>query len=222
MSRCVVPPCRQEEVCRGRCCGENCPHGQNPQRPFGGALLQEKGWTQADFARAVGVDATRVSLWMQMKAIPKTPAMRQRIEQATGKLFEDLFPPELERLTPQDVPRDLVVIREVPIERLLTSARVPRIASPEDAALAQEPLRLLAASLADLPPRHRTVLELRWGLGGHDAHTLAEIAERFGVTHQRIRGIEMEALRMLQTPSRHRSGVTALHAWRRSAQPPGD
>jgi RNA polymerase sigma factor (sigma-70 family) len=186
------------------------------------ALLQEKGWNQADFARAVGVDQTRVSLWMQMKAIPKMPALRQRIEQATGKLFEDLFPPELAQLTPQDVPRDLVAIREVPMARLLASAQALRIASPEDAALAQEPLRLLAESLADLHPRLRTVLALRYGLGEHDVHTYEEIGARLGISRVRARDLELDALRRLRAPARYRPGVTALHAWRRGAPPTDD
>jgi RNA polymerase sigma factor (sigma-70 family) len=56
--------------------------------------------------------------------------------------------------------------------------------------------------IASLSPKERAVLTLRFGLGGHDEHTLADIGKRFGVQQERIRQIEARALRKLRHPSR--------------------
>jgi RNA polymerase primary sigma factor len=55
----------------------------------------------------------------------------------------------------------------------------------------------LQLGLEALPERHRRVLELRYGLDGRDPRTLDEIGREFGLTRERIRQIEVEALREL-------------------------
>ncbi|MCE7938878.1 RNA polymerase subunit sigma [bacterium] len=70
-------------------------------------------------------------------------------------------------------------------------------APPEAAAyelLCDEVETLLTA----LPPREARVLELRFGLLDGRTHTLKEVGEKFGVTRERIRQIETEALERLR------------------------
>jgi RNA polymerase primary sigma factor len=55
----------------------------------------------------------------------------------------------------------------------------------------------LQLGLDHLTPRNRRVLELRYGLDGRDPRTLDEIGREFGLTRERIRQIEAEALREL-------------------------
>jgi RNA polymerase primary sigma factor len=52
--------------------------------------------------------------------------------------------------------------------------------------------------LPALAPRDRLVVTLRYGIGYERRHTLAEVAERLGVTPERIRQIEGDALRRLR------------------------
>ncbi|HEX2070624.1 MAG TPA: RNA polymerase sigma factor RpoD [Thermoleophilaceae bacterium] len=52
--------------------------------------------------------------------------------------------------------------------------------------------------LEALPPREREVLEMRYGLKGHQARTLEEVGRAFGVTRERIRQIENNTLRKLK------------------------
>jgi RNA polymerase primary sigma factor len=52
--------------------------------------------------------------------------------------------------------------------------------------------------LATLPPREQIVLRLRFGVGDHRDHGLAEIGDRFGVSRERIRQLEAKALAMLR------------------------
>lgn len=53
-------------------------------------------------------------------------------------------------------------------------------------------------SISSLSPRERAVITLRFGLGGHEEHTLEKIGKRLGVQHERIRQIEARALRKLR------------------------
>src|SRR3972149_40652 len=54
--------------------------------------------------------------------------------------------------------------------------------------------------LAELTPRQSHILRLRFGLGGGEPHTLEEIANKFGLSRERIRQLEKEALRSLRHP----------------------
>jgi RNA polymerase primary sigma factor len=54
-------------------------------------------------------------------------------------------------------------------------------------------------ALDSLPDRERRVIELRFGLLGHQPFTLEEVGRAFGVTRERIRQIENNTLKRLET-----------------------
>lgn len=54
--------------------------------------------------------------------------------------------------------------------------------------------------LDTLPPREALVLRLRYGLWDGVFYTLEEVGQKFGLTRERIRQIEMQALRRLRQP----------------------
>jgi len=56
------------------------------------------------------------------------------------------------------------------------------------------PTSHIDALIAELPPRQRQVLERRYGLNDHGVQTLAEIASEFGLTRERVRQIQSQAL----------------------------
>jgi RNA polymerase primary sigma factor len=66
--------------------------------------------------------------------------------------------------------------------------------------LASENLRRenVRRALDALPPREREVIEMRYGLKGHQARTLEEVGRAFGVTRERIRQIENSTLKKLE------------------------
>jgi RNA polymerase primary sigma factor len=53
-------------------------------------------------------------------------------------------------------------------------------------------------ALNALPEREREVIEMRFGLKGHQARTLEEVGRAFGVTRERIRQIENSTLKKLE------------------------
>jgi RNA polymerase primary sigma factor len=57
----------------------------------------------------------------------------------------------------------------------------------------------LADALHSLPERHRAVVILRYGLDDSEPKTLEEIGRRLGLTRERVRQIEVEALKRLST-----------------------
>lgn len=56
----------------------------------------------------------------------------------------------------------------------------------------------LWSALALLPPREAEIIRLRFGLEDGEEHTLEEVGRRFGLTRERIRQLEIRALRKLR------------------------
>jgi RNA polymerase primary sigma factor len=56
------------------------------------------------------------------------------------------------------------------------------------------------AALGDLPERERRVLSLRYGLEDGKRRTLEEVGAAFGITRERTRQIEADAMRRLRAP----------------------
>jgi RNA polymerase primary sigma factor len=73
--------------------------------------------------------------------------------------------------------------------------------SPEAPLMAEDTIRMVKTALESLNPRERTVLELRFGIVNAREHTLEEISERMGVSRERVRQIEKQALDRLRRRS---------------------
>jgi RNA polymerase primary sigma factor len=72
-------------------------------------------------------------------------------------------------------------------------------ASIIDPLMARDVRRETAFVLKMLSPSEERVIRMRFGIGYDRGHTLAEIAQDFGLTRERIRQIEEKALRTLRT-----------------------
>ena len=70
--------------------------------------------------------------------------------------------------------------------------------SPVDTLAEEDLATQVGRSLAELTAREREVIRLRFGFGGGDTMTLDEIGRRFGLTRERIRQIEAQALARLR------------------------
>jgi len=74
--------------------------------------------------------------------------------------------------------------------------------SPEEALLCLSEKEAIDKVLDTLSPREKLVIQLRYGLTDGTAYTLAQIGPKLGVSRERVRQIEAEALRKLCHPTR--------------------
>lgn len=75
-----------------------------------------------------------------------------------------------------------------------------KVLAPSDAASHQMLREQVEQVLNQLTERERRVLQLRFGLEDGHSRTLEEVGREFGVTRERIRQIEVKALRKLRHP----------------------
>jgi RNA polymerase primary sigma factor len=74
--------------------------------------------------------------------------------------------------------------------------------SPLDAVINRDLRDKIHKMLNTLSPKEERILRMRFGLGDETPHTLEEVGQMFGVSRERIRQIEAQALRKLKHPSR--------------------
>lgn len=75
------------------------------------------------------------------------------------------------------------------------------VASPPDYVVRTNLKEKIKQILKNLTERETKILEMRYGLVDGREHTLEEVGEKFNVTRERIRQIELKAIRKLQHPS---------------------
>ena len=74
-----------------------------------------------------------------------------------------------------------------------------RTSSPDRAAMKIEAMNLLDKVFAErLDDRERFIIQNHFGLGGQDARSMANIGNELGISRERVRQIEVEALRRLR------------------------
>lgn len=74
--------------------------------------------------------------------------------------------------------------------------------SPLEAAMLEDLKRQMEKVLSLLSPREEKIIRRRYGIGQDSSYTLEEVGQEFAVTRERIRQIEVKALRKLKHPSR--------------------
>lgn len=141
--------------------------------------------------------------------------------------------------SPDDSDSDLeALLREDPeLERVYFKPRLPKPASPLAAlmqALKLMPEDILSSDLAawskaldELPARHRSVLEARFGLRGEPRSTLQALGTRMGFTREWIRQIQERGLHRLRRFAvqngliREAAPDRLSYSWRAPYWPPG-
>jgi RNA polymerase primary sigma factor len=172
-------------------------------------------WIRQAVSRAVSDQGRTIRLPVHMsEKLLKLRRTSQEMEQTLGR---------------EPTPEELAIALDLPAERvhryLRTAVRPLSLEQPvgeeEESTLGQfiedddspEPSEraeqaLLRQKLDDLldtlQPREERILRLRYGLLDGHTYTLQEVGEMFGLTRERIRQIEQEALARLRHPSRSR------------------
>jgi len=102
-----------------------------------------------------------------------------------------------EHISSLDAPRsesdDRALIDQLVVEPLVAGAPIEGQPGPIELLIEQ------------LPPRQRQILERRYGLKDHGVQSLAEVAAEFGLTRERVRQIQSQALRRLRELVEHKA-----------------
>ena len=148
-------------------------------------------------------------------------AIVNKLSRTSGQLMRELGR--------EPIPHEIAARMGIPVEKVIRAQKIARepvsletpIGDSEDSQLgdlirdegAVMPLdvavqtglrRATTKVLSSLSPREERVLRMRFGVGMNTDHTLEEVGQLFNVTRERIRQIEVKALRKMQHPSRSR------------------
>ncbi len=172
-------------------------------------------WIRQSITRAIADQGRTIRVPVHMNdRIRRLYRVSRRLEQALGRepSVEELaaemeLPPEKVERVIEISQRPLSLEKPVGEEKdseLGEFIEAQDIPAPDDRAT-QEMLREdIERLLTSLTPREARVLELRYGLIDGHSYTLKEVGEKFGLTRERIRQIENEALQRLRHPQRSR------------------
>ena len=82
--------------------------------------------------------------------------------------------------------------------------------SPEEQVTHQMQRSYIEQAMRVLNERERTIIEMRYGLRDGHSHSLDEVSVKFQLTRERIRQIEVKALRKMRYPERYESEAQSL------------
>jgi len=155
----------------------------------------------SEFARAVGIHQTVMSKYVTLKspAIDRWGKWRKSVERMAKLLKclpEDLFPPQhIDKALKTSKATIEAGIEEVAV--FLTGGEDTARTALEHITR-EEATEHIRGSLSTLTPREQQVLEMRYGLDMPEHFTLDQAAKVMGVTKERVRQIEIKALRKLK------------------------
>lgn len=167
------------------------------------AFIDEKGWSQSDFARVLGASESRVGAWFNMKQYPGSPEMMLKVIALVGKDASEIFPPPLmdKDWLSRDSKREWTLHAKFDLECLpihhMTS--LPSEDPGFDKSFLKEDINKL---LDTMPERIKTLISMVFGLDGKGETTLKEAGEVFGLSVERTRQLVVKGLRMLKHPDR--------------------
>jgi len=169
-------------------------------------------WIRQAITRAIADKGRTIRLPVHVsEALTKLNAAQQRLTQELGREPRD-----------EEIGRELGIdaqrVKETRLAARMPSSIDQPIGDDEDTSVAdfvmdqsdrgpeeltqerllkQEALRTLTESLSE---REKLVLQMRFGLGDGHVYPLEKIGERLGLTRERVRQIEAQALRKLREP----------------------
>jgi RNA polymerase primary sigma factor len=168
-------------------------------------------WIRQSISRAIADGSRTIRLPVHMVNTSKRlSATRQRLYQEYGRK-----PTNQEISASMGVPVDEVcelldimalepVSLEMPIgeddDQLSDCVEDQSIPRPEDEAADSILAEQIREVIKELPERERRVIELRFGLSSGTGATLEEVSRELGITRERVRQIELKAMKILREP----------------------
>jgi RNA polymerase primary sigma factor len=167
-------------------------------------------WIRQAVTRAIADKARtiRIPVHMVEKLNKVVHIERQLVQRLGREPYPDEIAEELD-MAPDEV-REILRMSQLPIslEKPVGEDEDSSLGDFVPDALAESPFDTASLSLrredvelalAALPERERRVIELRYGLDGAEPCTLEEVGRAFGVTRERIRQIENNTLKRLES-----------------------
>jgi RNA polymerase primary sigma factor len=166
-------------------------------------------WIRQAVTRAIADKARTIRIPVHMvEKLNKVVHVERQLVQELGR---EPTPEEIAReleSTPREV-KDILRMAQLPIslEKPIGEEEDSELGdfvedetaeSPFEQALENLRKENVRKALDALPEREREVIEMRFGLKGHEARTLEEVGRAFGVTRERIRQIENNTLKKLE------------------------
>jgi RNA polymerase primary sigma factor len=148
------------------------------------------------------VHYTQKALYQEFGREPTLHEVAERLDEDPSKLAA------LMRLTREPTSLDAPVTTESD-SKIQDFIKDERAASPGDAFDSASLREQVDDALAGLTPREEKVVRMRYGIGEPTQYSLEEIGQRFNLTRERIRQIELKAIRKL----RHTKRSQALSAF---------
>jgi RNA polymerase primary sigma factor len=169
-------------------------------------------WIRQSISRAIADGSRTIRLPVHMvNTSKKLSATRQRLFQEFGrKPTNDEISSSMGVTT--DEVCDLLnamslepVSLEMPIgeddDQLSDCIEDQSIPRPEDEAANSLLYQQIREVMNTLPEREKQVIELRFGLDNGTGRTLEQVSQEMGITRERVRQIELKALKILRDPS---------------------
>lgn len=147
------------------------------------------GFTQYALADSIGVSQSRIT---EIETFKRAPSMSE-MEQIATALYDEasrLFPEEIRNLKMQAPVSGFYLTHDgglATVERDMGGNAVQKL-------------------LDVVSPRERVVIESRFGMITGQPHTMGIIAREQGVTRERVRQIEAQALEKIRRAAYHRRG----------------
>jgi RNA polymerase primary sigma factor len=141
----------------------------------------------------LAIRMTSAALEVQLGRPPKSEEVSQALGMPARKV-EELTPYLGEPVSLSEHLNE----SDVELGELVEDASAP---APDDVVLASMLPAQVAQLLASLEPREREVLCLRYGLDRGRPRTLEEVGERFGLTREGVRQVEVKAIAKLRRSS---------------------
>jgi RNA polymerase primary sigma factor len=168
-------------------------------------------WIKQSISRAIADGSRTIRLPVHMVNTSKRlSATRQRLFQEHGRKPSDEEIAKEMGISNEDVHEllDAMALEPVSLEmpigedddQLSDCIEDTSIQRPEDEATESLLAQQIRAVIGNLPDRERKVIELRFGLDNGSGRTLEEVSTELGITRERVRQIEMKALKILRDP----------------------
>ena len=166
-------------------------------------------WIRQAVTRAIADKARTIRIPVHMvEKLNRVTHVERQLVQRLGREPEPAEIADELKITVQDV-RDILRVAQMPVSlekpigdedesELGDFVADEGVEEPFEAATENLQREDIQKALDALPERERQVIELRYGLRGHEPLTLEEVGRAFGVTRERIRQIENNTLRKLK------------------------